>query len=334
MKNILVTGGLGYIGSHTVVELFKHNYNPIIVDDLSNSYLNVLDGIEKISGKKPIFYQTDVKNYETLKGVFQKHTIDCVIHFAAFKAVGESVEHPLKYYENNIGGLINVLKVMSEFEVKQLVFSSSCTVYGEPINLPVTENEPVKPATSPYGFTKQMGENIIKDCKQIKSVALRYFNPVGAHESALLGELPIGVPNNLIPFITQTAIGLREKLTIFGNDYNTPDGTCIRDYIHVCDLALAHVNSINYLQNTNLNFDTINIGTGNGISVKEMVNEFENENKVKLNYVYGPKRAGDVEKVWADAHKAEISLNWKAQKSLKDMVVSAWNWQKKLNENN
>ncbi len=333
-KNILVTGGLGYIGSHTVVELMANNFTPIVVDNLSNAYENVLDGIEKITAQKPIFYAIDVNNKAALTEVFKAHAIDTVIHFAAYKAVGESVQEPLKYYKNNIGGLITLLEVMQENSVKNIVFSSSCTVYGEPDSTPVDEQTPIKPATSPYGNTKQIGEEILNECAYTNTVSLRYFNPVGAHSSAYIGELPIGVPNNLVPFITQTAIGIREKITIYGNTYKTPDGTCIRDYIHVVDLAKAHVKAIEYIANNAHNhFEVFNLGTGKGNSVLEVIQCFETVNNVKLNYTIGNKREGDVEKVYANSHKANTILGWQSELDLEAMMHSAWQWEKALKGN-
>ncbi len=331
MKHILVTGGLGYIGSHTVVELISNGYEPVIIDNLGNTNRDVLDRIQKISGKTTAFYEDDVRNEDALKNIIEKHKIEAVIHFAAYKAVGESVLEPLKYYDNNIGGLISLLKAMKASGVKNMVFSSSCTVYGQPDVSPVTEDSPVKVANSPYGNTKQIGEEILHDCQFLNTVALRYFNPIGAHPSALIGELPLGVPNNLVPFITQTAIGLRPQLTVFGNDYNTKDGTCVRDYIHVVDLARAHVKALDYIdRHPDNHFEMFNIGTGNGFTVLEIINAFEEVNKVKLNYTIGPRRPGDVEKVWADTDKASRVLNWKPELSLEDMVRTSWNWQKGL----
>jgi UDP-glucose 4-epimerase len=331
-KNILVTGGLGYIGSHTVVELTAHGYTPIIIDNLSNSYLSVLEGIEKICGVTPVFYNTDVNDASALDAIFKSHTIDSVIHFAAFKAVGESVQEPLKYYRNNIGGLITLLETMEANKVKNIVFSSSCTVYGEPDYTPVDENTPLKPATSPYGNTKQVGEQILNDNKFTNTISLRYFNPIGAHSTAFLGELPIGIPNNLVPFITQAAAGLREKITVYGNTYNTPDGTCIRDYIHVVDLAKAHVKAIDYIaQNPNNHFEVFNLGTGNGNSVLEVIECFERVNNLKLNYIIGAIREGDVEQVYANCSKANNILGWKAELNLDAMLTSAWQWQLTLN---
>jgi UDP-glucose 4-epimerase len=331
MKKILVTGGLGYIGSHTVVELVNHGYEPVIVDDLSNTSLNMLEGIKTITGKDIPFFKEDVRNIEAMSAILKDNNIHSVIHFAAFKAVGESVQEPLKYYDNNVGGLVNLLKAMKASNVKNIVFSSSCTVYGEPDVSPVNEQSPIKKANSPYGNTKQIGEEILADCNFLNTVALRYFNPIGAHASAQIGELPLGVPNNLIPYITQTAAGIREKLTVFGSDYNTKDGTCIRDYIHVTDLAIAHVKSLDYIEKHPDNkFEVFNIGTGNGMTVLEIIQAFENINQLKLNYSIGPRRAGDVEKVWADATKAKNILGWTAHLDLNEMVRSAWAWQQNL----
>lgn len=331
MRNILVTGGLGYIGSHTVVELIKNNYNPIIIDNLSNTELKVLDRLESITQTKIKYYNEDICNTVALNQIFKDNSIDAVIHFAAFKAVGESVAFPLKYYINNINGLNNLLSIMESNHVKNIVFSSSCTVYGEPDASPVNENAATKKANSPYGRTKQIGEDILQDCKFLNTVSLRYFNPIGAHPSSKIGELPLGVPNNLVPFITQTAAGIREKLTVFGSDYQTKDGTCVRDYIHVVDLADAHVKALSFIQNNpNNHFEVINIGTGNGFTVLEIIETFERVNQLKLNYEIGPRRPGDVEKVWADAQKAKNKLNWEAKNDLSEMLSSAWKWQLEL----
>lgn len=331
MKNILVTGGLGYIGSHTVVELIAHNYNPIIIDDLSNTNIEVLERLKKISGKEITYYKNDVCDTATLINILNTHHIEGVIHFAAFKAVGESVQFPLKYYHNNIGGLVSLISAMEACQIKNIVFSSSCTVYGEPDFSPVDELSPIKKASSPYGNTKQIGEEILNECAFLNAVALRYFNPIGAHESALIGELPLGVPNNLVPFITQTAAGIREKITVYGNDYNTKDGTCVRDYIHVVDLAKAHVKAIDFInQNPNNHFDVFNIGTGNGFTVLEIIETFEKVNQIKLNYTIGARRVGDVEKVWANNDKASNVLGWQAELNLEKMVESAWRWQQHL----
>lgn len=331
MKKILVTGGLGYIGSHTVVELEKNGFEAIVVDNLSNSEDFVLGRLNEICGRDITFYNSDVRDSDALINIINKHQITGVIHFAAFKAVGESVKKPLMYYDNNIGGLVSLLYAMEKTGVQDLVFSSSCTVYGQPDQSPVDELSPIKKAGSPYGHTKQIGEEIIMNCAFVRSVLLRYFNPIGAHESAKIGELPKGVPNNLVPFITQTAAGIREKVTVFGEDYNTPDGTCIRDYIHVCDLALAHVKALKFLEeNPETTHEIFNIGTGNGYSVLEIVKTFEQVNNIKLNYEMGPRREGDVEQVWASTQKAEKSLRWKAELGLDTMLESAWKWQQTL----
>ena len=339
-ETVLVTGGMGYIGSHTTVEFLNKGYNVIIVDNLGNSSIEVLDGIYKICGKKPVFYNVDVTNYEKLSNVFKSHPeINSVIHFAAWKAVGESVEQPLKYYNNNLGGMSNLLQVMQENGCKNLVFSSSCTVYGQPDVLPVTEQAPIKEALSPYGFTKQVCETMIKDViaanNSVKAIALRYFNPIGAHKSAEIGELPNGVPNNLIPFVTQTAYGIRKELMIFGDDYNTPDGTAVRDYIHVSDLALAHIAAIERLiENRNANnFEVFNVGTGTGNSVLEIVKTFEKVTGQKLNYKIVGRRAGDIEQVWADTAVAERELNWTAKFTLADSLESAWKWENNYRKN-
>lgn len=335
MRNILVTGGAGYIGSHTCVELINAGFVPIIVDNFSNSEKFVVDRIEEITGKKPILLEGDCGDSDWLIASTKEYKIDGCIHFAAFKAVGESAKEPLKYFENNIGSTISILKWMESSGCENLIFSSSCTVYGQPDVLPVTEKSPKKPAESPYGRTKQICEDIIDDYiksgKDIKALALRYFNPIGAHPTALIGELPLSVPNNLVPFITQTAAGMREKLTVFGNDYNTEDGTCIRDYIHVVDLAKAHVSAIQHLiDQQNPFIDYINVGTGNGKSVLEVIKAFEKVNELKLNYSIGPRRDGDVEKVYADASYIQKSLNWKAELSLEDALKDAWKWQNSL----
>ncbi|MBX2984372.1 MAG: UDP-glucose 4-epimerase GalE [Bacteroidia bacterium] len=334
-KEILVTGGLGFIGSHTVVELCAKGYVPVIVDNLSNTSVDVLKGIEKITNQKVIYYQLDVNDKQALETVFAKHQIQSVIHFAAFKAVGESVQKPLLYYRNNVGGLISLMEVMHKFNCNQIVFSSSCTVYGQPKQLPVAEDSPVAIPTSPYGNTKKICEEILKDDKSFQVVSLRYFNPIGAHPSAEIGELPLGVPNNLVPYITQTAAGLRQELTIHGKDYDTPDGTCVRDYLHVCDLADAHILAIERLSKpdfgaTDGHFEVYNLGTGIGNSVTEVVETFEKSTGQKLNYIYGPRREGDVEQVWANPAKANKILGWKTKRNLAEMLISAWRWQQKL----
>lgn len=334
MDKILVTGGLGFIGSHTVVELQNEGYEVVIIDDLSNSSINVLDGITAITGKKPIFEKLDLKDKSKVETFFKTHSdLKGVIHFAASKAVGESVQEPLLYYENNISTLIYILKELKKLREASFIFSSSCTVYGQADELPITENAPVKQAESPYGNTKQIGEEIISDtCKvtsNIKAIALRYFNPVGAHESAKIGELPIGVPQNLVPFITQTAIGLREQLSVFGDDYPTPDGTCIRDYIHVVDLAKAHVVALKRLLNNKnkANYETFNLGTGKGSSVLEVVKAFEKVSGAKLNYKIVERREGDIISAYADTNKANNELGWKTKLTLDDAMRSAWKWE-------
>lgn len=336
-KQILVTGGTGFIGSHTVVELINEGFETIIIDNLSNSSEEVLSGIEKITGVKPIFENFDLTDNEKVISFFKKYpNIDSIIHFAASKAVGESVEKPLLYYRNNLVGLINILSAMKEFNVPNLVFSSSCTVYGEPDELPVTEKSAIKTAGSPYGNTKQISEEIIRDTlnvsPELKAICLRYFNPIGAHPSALIGELPLGIPANLVPFITQTAAGLREKLSIFGSDYDTPDGTCIRDYIHVVDLAKAHVHAIKRMINAKnkSNCEFFNIGTGNGLSVLELVNTFQKINNVKVNYQIVDRRPGDIVAVYADTTLANNELGWKAESTIEETLASAWKWEKKI----
>lgn len=337
MDKILVTGGLGFIGSHTVVELQSAGYQVVIIDDLSNSSEKVLDGITAITGQTPIFEKLDLKDRNGVEAFFNKHNdVKGVIHFAASKAVGESVQEPLLYYENNISTLVYLLKELKKLPSAGFIFSSSCTVYGQADELPITENAPVKKAESPYGNTKQIGEEIISDtCKvnpNLKSIALRYFNPIGAHDSAKIGELPIGVPQNLVPFITQTAIGLREQLSVFGNDYPTPDGTCIRDYIHVVDLAKAHVVALErLLENKNVsNYETFNLGTGTGSSVLEVIQSFERVTGQKLNYKIAERRVGDVIAAYADTSKANNELGWKAQLTLDDAMKSAWKWEQSI----
>ena len=339
-QTILVTGGTGFIGSHTTVELINAGYKVVIVDNLSNSNANVVDGIEEITGVRPAFEQVDCCDYAAMESVFNKYSdIEAIIHFAASKAVGESVEKPLLYYRNNLTSLINLLELMPKHDVKGIIFSSSCTVYGQPDpeNLPVTEDAPIKPAESPYGNTKQVNEEIIRDYinsgASIKAILLRYFNPIGSHPTAIIGELPNGVPMNLIPYVTQTAMGIREQLKVFGNDYNTPDGTCIRDYIYVVDLAKAHVKAMERVLDTDSDkLEVFNVGTGRGVSTKEIVDAFEKATGVKVNWTYAPRRAGDIEKVWADPKKANEVLGWKAETSLEDTLKSAWNWQVKLRE--
>ena len=336
---ILVTGGTGYIGSHSTVELQNAGYEVVIIDNLSNSSADVVDNIEKVSGIRPAFEKLDCLDFEGLDAMFSKYTgIKAIIHFAASKAVGESVEKPLKYYRNNLVSLINLLELMPKHGVEGIVFSSSCTVYGQPDVLPVTEAAPIKKAESPYGNTKQINEEIIRDTvasgAPINAIMLRYFNPIGAHPSALLGELPNGVPQNLVPYLTQTAIGIREKLSVFGDDYDTPDGSCIRDFINVVDLAKAHVVAINRIlqHKQKEKVEVFNIGTGRGLSVLELIKAFETATGVKLNYQIVGRRAGDIVKVWADPTLANEELGWKAETSIEDTVRSAWNWQLKLRE--
>ena len=331
---ILITGGTGYIGSHTVVELMNAGYETLIVDDLSNSEREVVDKIEQITGKRPGFIELDLKDRDKTFEIFEQHpNIEAVVHFAAHKAVGESVEKPLMYYENNIGSLLNLLFAMKKYGKTNFVFSSSCTVYGQPEVLPVTENTPRMDAESPYGNTKKMAEDILQDNtladSYFKAIALRYFNPIGAHSSGIIGELPRGVPNNLVPFVTQTAYGLREQLSIFGDDYDTPDGTCIRDYINVVDLAKAHVVAINRLLKNKgkSNYEYFNIGTGQGSSVLEIVNAFETATGKKLNYKITNRRAGDIEKIWADTTFANEELGWKAEIGLEESLATAWKWE-------
>ncbi|UBM58452.1 UDP-glucose 4-epimerase GalE [Marinilongibacter aquaticus] len=335
--NILVTGGAGFIGSHTVVELENAGFRPIILDDFSNSEKSVLDGLKNILGHDVECIEGNCNDTEVLRSVFASHKIDGVIHFAAAKAVGESVENPLKYYDLNVGSLIKLIRTMEEFGVKKMVFSSSCTVYGEPDEIPVTESTPRKPANSPYGNTKTICEDILRDTvlsgRNAQFVALRYFNPIGAHETAEIGELPSGVPSNLVPYITQTAAGLRNELTIFGDDYDTIDGTNIRDFIHVVDLAKAHVLALKFLEEKEeAYYDVFNIGTGKGNSVKELVDTFEEVNGVKLNYKIGPRRPGDTIKIYGDVNKSQDILGWKAEKTLAEALKDAWRWQQKLAE--
>lgn len=337
MNKILVTGGAGYIGSHTVVELVHAGFKPVIIDDFSNAEKDVIARIEQITGQSVPYYTGNCTDYHFMDDVFKKEEpLAGVIHFAASKAVGESTQKPLLYYENNLLSLIQLLKIMHHYHVTDLVFSSSCTVYGQPHQLPVTENSPVKPASSPYGFTKQFCEQILADTvgsgAALKAIALRYFNPIGAHPSAKIGELPIGTPNNLVPFITQTAAGKRDKLTVFGNDYNTPDGTCIRDYIHVVDLAKAHVKALSYLgKNDELRlYEVFNIGVGQGSTVLQVIDAFEQATGVKLNYEIGSRRPGDVEQVYADAKKAFDKLGWQAALTINDAMKDAWRWEESL----
>ena len=341
MPKILVTGGTGYIGSHTAVELLQEGMQVVIVDNLSNSEREVLDGIETITGIKPQFEEVDLRDRKATFGVFEKHPdINAIIHFAAFKAVGESVEKPLEYYENNLLSLIHLLEAMKLGQVDHMVFSSSCTVYGEPDELPVTENDPIKKAGSPYGNTKQISEEILQDTIHTLRgkgvISLRYFNPMGAHPSALIGELPIGVPNNLVPFITQTAAGIRECLSVFGDDYDTPDGSAIRDYINVVDLAKAHVRAIRRLLDRKQRsaFEVFNLGTGSGLSVLEIIEAFERSTGQKLNYKVVGRREGDIEKVYADTSYANSELGWTAEKGIEESLKSAWKWEMHIRSKN
>jgi len=336
-KLILVTGGTGYIGSHTVVELMNEGYDVVIIDNLSNSEKSVLDGIAEITGRRPYFEQFDICDKEKVDNFFRVYKkLDAIIHFAAYKAVGESIEKPLMYYQNNLNTLMNLLEGMITYNVPNIVFSSSATVYGQPDELPVNEEAPFKPADSPYGNTKQIAEEIIRDTvkvnPKIKAISLRYFNPIGAHPSALIGELPRGVPNNLVPFITQTAIGIRAELKVFGDDYHTPDGSAIRDYINIVDLARAHVVSINRMlgDQSKSNLEIFNLGTGKGSSVLEIIDAFEKATGEKLKYSIVGRRPGDVESVYADTKYANEELGWKANAGLEETLLSAWNWEKNI----
>lgn len=329
--NVLVTGGLGYIGSHTVVELINAGHQVVIIDNLSNSSKDVLHTLREITGEETPFHRVDITDHPHLNRVFVEYKdIDHVIHFAACKSVGESMINPEKYYSNNVCGTLNLLQIMKYHDVKNLIFSSSCTVYGQADELPITENTPIKPAESVYGRTKQICEGMITDfhhCHEFNSVLLRYFNPIGAHESAKIGERPNGVPDNLIPYVTQAATGQRDKITVFGTDYDTPDGTCVRDYIHVVDLAKAHVRALEACGQTRFRAEPINLGTGNGYSVKQVLDAFEKHNNIKLNVEYGPRRDGDITAAWADATKAKMLLGWHANLDLEQMLTSAWQWQ-------
>lgn len=336
-SKIIITGGCGYIGSHTAVALQQAGFEVVIIDNLINSQENVLTRISEITGFKPQFEKVDCTNPISMKDIFAKNNDAVgVIHFAALKAVGESVAQPIKYYKNNINSLLNVLESMIEFKIPNLVFSSSACVYGEPEKLPVTEQTPLQPATSPYGATKVMGENIIKDTirahPELNATLLRYFNPIGAHPSGKIGELPNGIPNNLMPYITQTAAGIRDKLSIFGNDYSTPDGYCIRDYIDVNDVADAHIAAIQYMIKNKPGIETFNLGTGRGLSVIELIKAFESANNIKLNYIIAERRPGDVPELWANANLANQKLGWKAKRSLEDTLKSAWQWQKTVSD--
>ena len=336
-NKILLTGGTGYIGSHTAVELIHQGYEVIIVDDLSNSEHHTIKSIQKITGTKPEFHEFDLRDFSSLATLFNDNKFDGIIHFAAKKAVGESVENPLIYYDVNLNSMLNLLKLMELNNVSNLVFSSSCTVYGQPSQLPVTEDTPFALAESPYGHTKQVGEDILRHTTftngELQALSLRYFNPVGAHSSALIGELPIGIPSNLVPLITQTAAGLRSELKVFGDDYDTPDGTAIRDYIHVVDLAKAHVRAIERMLNyeQKKSYEYFNIGTGKGSSVLEVIQAFERINQTKVPYRVIDRRAGDIAKIYADTTRGNEDLDWRAQLNLDDMMKSAWEWQKTLN---
>ena len=334
MKKILVTGGLGFIGSHTVVELQQAGYEVVIIDNLYNSKIEVLESIIAITGVKPSYSNIDLRNKIAVEDFFKNNKIEGVIHFAASKAVGESVKHPLLYYENNISTLVYLLKEMKKHKLSNFIFSSSCTVYGQADELPITENAPTKPAESPYGNTKQIGEEIIKDsCKAngLKAIALRYFNPIGAHETIHIGELPLGVPQNLIPFVTQTAAGIRKELSVFGDDYPTKDGTAVRDYIHVVDLAKAHIAALErLLKNKNKkDFEVFNVGTGTGSSVLEVIQAFEKVSKTKLNYKIVGRREGDITSAYADTALAKVELGWETEKTLEEALLAAWKWQLK-----
>ena len=339
-KKILVTGGTGYIGSHTSVELINDGYEVVIIDNLHNSDADVADRIGKITGVKPGLEIFDLCDKERLTDFFETNPgIAAIIHFAAYKAVGESVKKPLEYYHNNLVSLLNLLDLMGRYSVTNMVFSSSCTVYGQPEKLPVAEDSPLQPAASPYGNTKKIGEEIIRDAtltgNNIRAISLRYFNPIGAHPTSLIGEFPKGIPENLVPYMTQTGIGLRDELKVFGNDYNTPDGSCIRDYLHVCDLANAHVVAVKRLiENSNKkNFEVFNLGTGKGVSVFEAIDSFERISGQKLNYRIMGRREGDIEKIWADPSFANSELGWKTRYSLDDAMRSAWEWEKKIRKN-
>jgi UDP-glucose 4-epimerase len=333
-KRILLTGGAGFIGAHTAVELVQNGYEIVLVDDFSKSDRTLLSGIKKILNREVSFYEGDCGDVNFLNKVFSENKFNSVIHFAAYKSVKESVLEPLKYYQNNLGSITSLLEVMHKFDVNAFVFSSSCTVYGQPDVIPVDENAPFKKAESPYGATKQMCERILEDAsfanKKLKSISLRYFNPIGAHPSALIGELPIGVPDNLVPYVTQTAAGWREKLTVFGNDYNTPDGSCLRDYIHVVDLAKAHVRAVERIDSIKNQNEAFNIGTGQGVSVLSLLKKFIEVTGVNLKFELGPRRPGDVEKVYADSSKAKRELGWQTELSLETALEDAWRWQQQL----
>jgi len=333
-KKILLTGGAGFIGSHTAVELMQLDYDVVLIDDFSKSNRTLLDGIEKIMGRAPIFFEGDCKDVKFLEKIFGSNKFDSVIHFAAYKSVGESVKKPLLYYDNNLRSMIELLQTMSKFEVNEFIFSSSCTVYGQPDIIPVGESAPFKKAESPYGASKQMCERLLEDQvianKDLKVISLRYFNPIGAHPSALIGELPMGVPDNLVPYVTQAAAGLRSKLTVFGSDYKTPDGSCLRDFIHVTDLAHAHVRSVEEMDKMPSRYEAFNLGTGEGVSVLGLVKKFIEATGVNLPYEIGPRRPGDIEKVYANPDKAKKLLGWQSMLSLEEALKDAWRWQLKL----
>ena len=335
-KTVLISGGAGYIGSHTSVELIDAGYDVVIVDNFSNSEKGAVEGVVKITGREVPFELVDTCDKDALRRIFEKYEFDSVIHFAAYKAVGESMEDPLKYYSNNLVSFLNIVALMKEFKRPNILFSSSATVYGEADELPVTEETPRQPATSPYGNTKQMAEDILRDCCRayvdIYGIALRYFNPIGAHPSAMIGELPRGIPNNLVPFVTQTAAGIRECLSVFGNDYDTPDGTCLRDYIDVVDLAKAHLAAVNRMVSDKMDgkYEIFNVGTGNPVSVLELLTTFEDVNNLKLPYKIVDRRPGDVTAVWADTAKANEVLGWKAERTLGETLKSAWEWEKRV----
>ena len=338
MSKVLVTGGTGFIGSHTVVELHNAGHEAIIVDDLSNSDISMLERLREIIGIEPKFYQKDLRDQESSKEIFKENDIEAVIHFAASKAVGESVEKPLLYYRNNLLSTINLLELMIDHKVKSFIFSSSCTVYGEPDQLPVTEDSPVKPANSPYGNTKQIGEEVIRETVEVneglQAISLRYFNPVGAHESAKIGEFPSGTPNNLMPYLLKVVAGELEELSVFGDDYDTPDGSCIRDYIHVVDVARAHVVALDRLLQSNQKdrYEVFNLGTGTGYSVLDLIKTFERSTGLRVRYKVVDRRPGDVVKIYADTSYANQELGWKTEFTLEDMLTSAWAWQQELSK--
>jgi UDP-glucose 4-epimerase len=337
MQTVLVTGGAGFIGSHTVVELAEAGYRPVIIDNFSNSKYSVIEALQKLLRQTVTYYEQDYQDTDKLRSVIAKEQVDSIVHFAAFKSVGESVKKPLQYYSNNVSGLVELFRFLDSVSIKNFVFSSSCTVYGEPDKLPVIESSPMKPATSPYGRTKQMGEIIVEDATRVspalRSVSLRYFNPIGAHPSALIGELPIGTPNNLVPFLTQTAAGWHKELIVHGDDYPTPDGSAIRDYIHVVDLAKAHVKAIEYLKNKKARFyNEINVGTGEGHSVLDVIHTFENVTGIQVPYKIGPRREGDLVSTYASTNNANAILDWRAEKTLDDALEDAWRWQQTLHQ--